>query len=245
MTKAITPDCIVLLHGFLESPKIWNGFLKTKSIELDVLKLHLPNHRENPIIMDNLEDQADWLHEKIRKQGYENPVLIGHSLGGYLALAYLEKYEENLAGICLVNSSSFSDSEERKQQRDRIIRLSASHKEVFIRMAITNLFTPHGQSIHKLAIEELIQVANKIDIKAIQASLKAMRDRKDRTEVLRNYNGNKIIIYGRQDPIIPFTESLKLISQAQIPAKRLNSGHMSWLEDKEKLKKLFKEFLSF
>lgn len=245
MTKTAKSDCIVFLHGFLESPSIWNDFTKHETKEIKVLNLDLPNHGKDSVIIDNLEEQADWLKGEISKHGKKHPILIGHSLGGYLALAYLEKFKENLAGICLVNSSSFSDSEERKQQRNRIIRLSETHKEIFIRMAITNLFTPDSQSTHKVAIENLIQTASKIDSKALQASLKAMRDRKDRTEILKNYNGKKLFIYGRQDPIIPFTESLKLISQAQIPAKRLDSGHMSWLEDKDQLNKLLEDFLSF
>lgn len=237
---------VVLLHGFLESPKIWESLTPLLEEKFRVITPQLPNH--NPVETEgfskDLSEQAEQLHEALTRLEIENPILIGHSLGGYLALAYIEKYASHTSGIALVNSTCLPDNEEKKKQRNRAIHLIEKLPKAFVQMAIKNLFTKTGLNTYTSEIESLITDSKKLPVSAIQASIIAIRDRKDRSEVLRNYDKKKLFIYGINDPLIATEASEKAINKSHCPSKALTSGHMSWLEDKEKLSEILLEFIN-
>lgn len=237
---------VILLHGFLESPSIWEGFIQaTADKNIHCTNIHLPNHlmEEQGFYLNDLSQQAEALHQTLIETKVSAPILIGHSLGGYLALAFMEKYPEFTSGLVLVNSTCLADSNERKIQRTRAINLIEKNPSAFIQMAIKNLFLPASLTKHSTEINQLISDAKNLPIAAIQASLEAMRDRKDRTEVLRNFKKKKLFIYGTNDPLIPVKDSLKAITESSYPSVALETGHMAWLEDKEKLNKVLLEFI--
>lgn len=237
---------VVLLHGFLESPKIWEHFIQFSEPQLRSINLQLPNHnpKETKDFPIDLNEQAEQLHRTLIKLEVENPVLIGHSLGGYLALAYIEKYAAHTSGIALINTTCLADDEERKAQRNRAIRLIENYPKAFIQMAIKNLFTKTGLNTYTTEIEWLISDAKKLSVSAIQASLIAMRDRKDRSDVLKNFDGKKLFIYGKNDPLISVEANKKAINKSHCPSIALNAGHMGWLEDKENLNEILLEFIN-
>lgn len=239
------PD-VVLLHGFLESPAIWQEFTKAMDGKFRSIIAHMPNHHANEEehLSKDLQQQAKILHQTLLKTKVKNPVIIGHSLGGYLALAFIEKFPEFASGVALVNSSCLADSPEQKKRRTRAINLVEKHPNAFIHMAIRNLFAETYLEKHKTAIDQLINDAKKLSIPAIQASLIAMRDRKDTSEALRNFENKKLFIYGENDPLIPMEVSKTAIKKSDCPSISLNAGHMSWLEDKENLNKVLLRFLN-
>lgn len=239
------PD-VVLLHGFLESPAIWQEFTKAMDGKFRSIIAHMPNHHANEEehLSKDLQQQAKILHQTLLRAKVHRPILIGHSLGGYLALAFIKKYPEFASGIALVNSSCLADSAEQKKRRTRAINLVEKHPNAFIHMAIRNLFAESYLEKHKTAIDQLINDAKKLSIPAIQASLTAMRDREDTSEALRNFENKKLFIYGENDPLIPTETSKKAIQKSGCPSIALDAGHMSWLEDKENLHKVLLKFLN-
>lgn len=239
------PD-VVLLHGFLESPAIWKDFIKATKGTFCCVNIHMPNHHasEQALYSKNLVQQAKILHQTLLHAKVINPVIIGHSLGGYLALAFIKKYPKFASGIGLVNSSCLADSVEQKSRRTRAITLVDKHPTAFIHMAIRNLFTKTYLEKHRIAIEQLVNDAKKLPIPAIQASLTAMRDRTDTSNTLKNFEGKKIFIYGKHDPLIPIETSKKAIYKSNCPSIALDAGHMSWLEDKESLHEVLLEFIN-
>lgn len=236
---------IVLLHGFLESPNMWKSFINHINGALRTINIQIPNHNPNGelVYLNSLSQQADLIHQTLSKLQVDNPIFIGHSLGGYLALAYAEKYSEQMAGLVLVNSTCFADNEERKEQRTRAIQLVEKHPEALVQMAIKNLFPKASLERHKIEINKLISDAKKLPIPGIQSCLMSMRDRKDRTEVLRHFDKNKLFIYGKDDPLIPIESSKNAIRKSKCPSIGLSAGHMAWLEDKDTLQKVLLEFI--
>lgn len=235
---------VVLLHGFLESPSIWDYFLRHANKKTTrYTTVSLPNHypEEEAPYRTCLTKQAEVLHRTLVQAQVKKPILVGHSLGGYLALAYIEKYAAYSSGIVLINSTCFADDLERQTQRTRAINLVGQHLDAFVRMAIRNLFPPSDLERYATSIEDLITEAKTRSIPAIQAALKAMRDRKDRTQILKNYPGEKWFIYGKNDPLISKEASLKAISKSNCPSIALETGHMAWLEDREGLQKALLE----
>ena len=239
------PD-VVLLHGFLESPTIWKDFIKAMNAKTRSIVIHMPNHHSNKELhfSKQLSQQAKQLHQTLIEAKVKRPILIGHSLGGYLALAFIKEYPEFASGIALVNSSSLADNAEQKKRRTRAIKLVDKHPNAFIHMAIRNLFAKTYLEKYGSDIDLLINDAKKLPIAAIQASLIAMRERSDTSHILQNFKGKKLFIYGKNDPLISLEASKKSIEKSGCPSIALDAGHMSWLEDKEGLHKALLKFLN-
>lgn len=236
---------VILLHGFLESPEIWKDFVSYSKPYFRSINIQLPNHnpKEKEFFPKSLEEQVEQLHQTLIDLEVYKPTFIGHSLGGYLALAYIEKYADDTSGIALINSTCLTDDKKRKTQRNRAIELIESFPDAFIQMAIRNLFTKTSLKIFESEIESMISKAKKLPVTAIQASLIAIRDRKNTCEVLENYSNEKLLIYGKQDPLIPRKQSESIIIKTAVQATALSTGHMSWLEESEAMNKALIQFL--
>src|SRR5688572_10399341 len=116
---------IVLLHGFLGSHEIWTEFSKKLSKRFRIIAIDLPGHGDTPSIgyYHSMEMLAQCVKAVLDKVGVRRYILVGHSMGGYVALTFAELYPENICGLCLFNSTSYADSEEKKKERDIVIRL--------------------------------------------------------------------------------------------------------------------------
>jgi pimeloyl-ACP methyl ester carboxylesterase len=133
---------VVLLHGFYENKEMWNAFVPEFSKKHRVIAIDLLGHGKTECLgyVHSMEDQADMVHHVLHKLKIRKAVLVGHSMGGYIALAFAELYPEMVTGIALVNSTSMADSDERKLNRDRAIKAVKQNYSVFIAMSIANLF---------------------------------------------------------------------------------------------------------
>src|ERR1035437_7644456 len=116
---------IVLLHGFLGSHEIWSECVKKLSKKFRIIAIDLPGHGETPAIgyYHSMELLAQSVKAVLDKIGVRRYLIVGHSMGGYAALAFAELYPENVSGLCMFHSTSYADSEGKKKDRDRIIGL--------------------------------------------------------------------------------------------------------------------------
>ena len=114
---------VVLLHGFLENQSMWNTFLPELSKKYRIITMDLLGHGATECLgyVHTMEDQADMVHHVLQKLKIRKAALIGHSMGGYVTLAFAELYPNTVKGIVLINSTSRADSDERKRNRARAI----------------------------------------------------------------------------------------------------------------------------
>ena len=133
---------IVFLHGFTESQKIWKHFVKALSNEFRVITIDLPGHGKSECIGDvhTMELQADVVHTVLKKEGIRRCIMTGHSMGGYVTLAFARKYPGKLKGFCIFHSHCFADSPEDRENRDRTIEVVSNDKFGFLTNFIANLF---------------------------------------------------------------------------------------------------------
>ncbi len=112
---------IVLLHGFLENSTMWKPFISRLSKKNRVITIDLLGHGKTECLgyVHTMEDMAEAVKAVLSKLRLRRVVVIGHSMGGYVALAFVEKYSNNVKGLCLMNSTATADSEEKKINRDR------------------------------------------------------------------------------------------------------------------------------
>ena len=88
----------------------------------------------------NAEHLARFVDEVLAETGAPRVILIGHSMGGYVCLAFADLFPDNLKGFCLFHSTAYPDSEEKKTDRLRAINIVKANKNVYTKTTIRNLF---------------------------------------------------------------------------------------------------------
>ena len=236
-------ETIVLLHGFLESSTIWKNVVSAFKETHQIIAIDLLGHGKTEKLgyIHSMETMAETVHAVLSELKVEKASIIGHSMGGYVALAFAEKFPQQLEKLVLLNSSTVADSEERKENRDRAKRLVKQNKQAFISMAIKNLFTDENRNALRTEINALVEEAVQLPEEYIIASIEGLKNRKDRTEVLQQYLGEKIIIAGKNDPVVPFKEIEAIAEKTNSTFISFEDGHMSYLENEEELLKVLNE----
>ena len=138
---------IVLLHGFLENQKMWDTYVATFAKRNRVITIDLLGHGETGCLgyVHSMEDNADAVHAVLAELRIRKAILVGHSMGGYVALAFAELYPENVKGLVLLNSTARADSAERKLNRARAVKAVKQSYTGFVSLAIANLFSENNR----------------------------------------------------------------------------------------------------
>ena len=130
--------CVVLLHGYLESMFVWDDFVPLLYKRVRVVTLDLPGHGISEVRGEchSMEYLADVVRDALQALGIARCTLVGHSMGGYVALAFCERHPEMLDGLVLFSSTPNADTEEKRENRRREIALvRAGKKEQLARVA--------------------------------------------------------------------------------------------------------------
>lgn len=230
-------SAVVLLHGFLETSVMWKDLIKEIHDSQRVVVIDLLGHGQTGCLgyIHTMEMMADAVVFVLDALKIKTAALVGHSMGGYVALALAEAHPERVEGLCLVNSTPFSDSPERQINRDRAVRAVKHNHKNFIRMSISNLFSPDNRDQFIEEIEAIKMVAMTLPVQGIVAALEGMKIRKDRSELLMNSPIHKMAILGHQDPVLEFDTVYKPLKGLGIEIIEFSDGHMSHIEN-------FKEF---
>jgi len=190
-----------------------------------------------------MEDQADMVHQVLRELKIRKAVFMGHSMGGYVALAFADLYPDAVKGLALLNSTSRADSKERKQNRDRAIVAVKQNHTAFVRMSIANLFSEDNRERLSDVIEEVKKEALKTPLQGIVAALEGMKIRIDR-EVLFHFATYPILlILGKKDGVLNYDDSLEQIEKTRVELVTFPDGHMSHIENETELKTVLLGFL--
>ncbi len=224
---------VILLHGFLENSKIWQPFLPELSKKNRVICMDLLGHGKSDCLgyVHTMELMAEIVEALIASLNLLKPTIIGHSMGGYVALAYAEKNPDNIAGFCLMNSTAYPDDTEKQKNRDRAINAVKQNHKTFIKIAISNLFRPKNRTIFSVAIEAITKDALKTPLQGIIAALEGMKIRKDRTSILQYPGISKMLIAGKNDPILNYSQLIKQTENTDTKLVTLADGHMSHIEN--------------
>jgi pimeloyl-ACP methyl ester carboxylesterase len=247
---------VVLVHGFGEDGNIWNELIKDLQNNFHLIVPDIPGSGKSEMLDGDIsiEDYADVIKEILANELSEvSPtggdlegavvVMIGHSMGGYITLAFAEKYPELLNGFGLFHSSAFADDEEKKQTRRKAIDfIKANGAYAFLRTSIPNLFA--GKQ-HLKEMEDLIEDGKKFSSEVLIQYSYAMINRPDRTEILKTFCKPVLFIIGEKDNAIPLQASLQ---QCHLPAIAHvhileNAGHMGMVEETITGKKIIEAFL--
>ena len=236
---------VVLLHGFLENKTMWDKYVSALSKNHRVITIDLLGHGETECLgyVHTMEDQADMIFAVLISLRIRKIVLVGHSMGGYVALAFAELYPDKVKGLFLLNSTSRADSDERKINRDRAIKAVKQNHTNFVRISITNLFSEDNREVFAKEIEKVKLQALKTPLQGIVASLEGMKIRKDR-EVLLHFAPYPIqVVLGEKDGVLIYDDTIDQIEGTKVELTTFPDGHMSHIENEKELKIVLLEFL--
>ena len=232
-------QCVVLLRGYLESMLVWDEFVDLLKKDLRVVTLDLPGHGVSMINgeVHTMEYLADCVALTMDALGIDKYSVVGHSMGGYVALAMLDKYAKHLENITLLSSTTSADSQEKCDRRRREIELiKAGKKNTLARLV------PHvgfaAQNVNRLKdyIEDIRELILISEDEGVIAILGGMIERKSRGEQLRDSGIPHLFIFGRHDYYIPQEVADEMIEQD--PNAKVvwleESGHMGFYEEPEK-----------
>ncbi|HJY13326.1 MAG TPA: alpha/beta hydrolase, partial [Flavobacterium sp.] len=179
-------NVIVLLHGFLENKKMWAAYVTFFSEKYRVITIDLLGHGESDCLgyIHSMEENANAVHEVLDVLKIEKAIILGHSMGGYVGLAFAELYPQHIQKLVLLNSTSKEDSAEKKLNRTRAIKAVKQNYVSFVSLAIANLFSENNRTRLVDEIEKVKEEALKTPLQGIIASLEGMKIRKDREVLL-------------------------------------------------------------
>lgn len=230
--------CVVLLHGYLESMLVWEDFVPFLYKEVRVVTLDLPGHGLSVVTGEehSMEFLSDTVADALRALGIARCTLVGHSMGGYVALAFCERHPDMLDGLVLLSSTPNADMPEKAENRRREIALvKAGKKDALARFAPEAGFAEENRTRMKDYIEDLTEQIFVTEDEGIVALLNGMIARKDQNDMLRASKIPQLFILGRKDDYIPVEAAEKMTAehpQAQVVWLE-NSGHMGFLEEPE------------
>ncbi len=239
---------VVLLHGFCEDKNMWDDFIKHLN-GYRILRIDLPGFGESDVLKNTtIEEMAEVVKEMLHHEKVEKCNLIGHSMGGYVALAFAEKYKKMLTGIGLFHSHPFADNEDIKKRRIKSCDFMKRHGHFeLLKQLVPRFFAPKFAKKNKDLINDLIFRASFYNPEGIIEAQNAMMLRKDRTTVLKNSNVPVLFIVGLEDLLFDLNEGLEQTYLPEIASIHLleGVGHGGMFEAEKKTGKQVKMFLDF
>lgn len=227
---------VILIHGFAEDGIIWEDLVNHLQNNFLLVIPDLPGSGKSMMINKNanVDDHADCIKAILDNEKIETCVMIGHSMGGYITLAFAEKYPHLLSGLGLFHSTAYADSDEKKDTRRKSIIFIRQHgAAAFIEQSTPNLFSEKTQKQNPRLITEVIDRYSNFDPVSLISYYEAMIQRPDRTHVLKNFLPPVLFIMGEEDKIIPLQHGLE---QCHLPQQSFihiseNTAHMGMMED--------------
>ena len=230
---------IVLIHGHGVDASIWDGIYAGLVSDGSVLRpdfSRLTNHT-------TIDGYTEDLFRQLQTGGIDDVMLVGHSMGGYIALAFAEQHPEMMRGLCLFHSTAYADDESKREQRTKAVgALTDGGTPKFIAELMPKMVSP---TYAKERLQPLIERFSDLPTDALIAGMKAIAARPDRTHILRDASFPIHLVLGKQDQVIPYEQTSRLadlnerITVVTLPT----SGHLSMMEQPQEALDALKSFI--
>ena len=237
---------VVLIHGVPADGDLWEEQCKALTTFKFIVP-DLPGSGRSKIILDmSIGGMAEAIKAILDEEKITRAAMIGHSMGGYVSLAFAERYRDRLLGLGLFHSTAYADREERKTiRRKGIDFIEKNGAYEFLKTLIPNLFSPGNRQINFEGIEHLLIKAKNFSSQALISYYEAMLQRPDRRSVLENFEIPLLFIAGTHDTAVPLNDSLEQSHMSQTCHFHIlaQSGHMGMIEETEKTNSTLSSYL--
>lgn len=241
---------IVLLHGFGEDSRIWQYQIEALQDYYTVVVPDLPGSGGSVLPHEPLriESMADFVKEILHQENAKKVVMFGHSMGGYITLAFAEKYPETLCGLGLIHSSAYADDAAKIEIRRKAIQwIRNEGKAAFLRAMIPNLYSEWSKQNRQTDIEAHFRMALETSDESLIAAYEAMILRPDRTSVLRNATVPVLFVIGERDNAVPPIHSFEQCCLPNISSVSFltDCGHTGMFEVRDRMNAILHSFCEF
>jgi pimeloyl-ACP methyl ester carboxylesterase len=236
---------VMMIHGFLENSTMWDK-IKPELIKKNrIITVDLLGHGKSDCLgyVHSMELFAETIDAVLKHLRIRKYILVGHSLGGYISLALAKINSTKIKGLCLLNSTSYEDSEERKKLRIRANKMVQNNFENMVKLSISNLFHQKNLAAFKEQIDAVKKEALQTSLQGYIAAQEGMKLRSNSNAVLSENNFKKLLIIGEKDPVLDFQTSLEEAKKTNSELVIFPDGHMSHIENTIELIAVLKEFL--
>lgn len=239
---------VLLLHGFGEDGHVWDRQINFLKNHFRLIIPDIPGSGSSAYNMRlvSMDDYAEAIKVIFDHEKLTDAIMIGHSMGGYITLAFAEKYPHLLKTFGLFHSSAFPDTEEKKATRRKAIEfIKTNSAHAFLRTSTPGLFTDNFKSAHTKEVDDLIDQGKNFTADALIQYYYAMINRPDRTFILKTATKPVLFILGEKDNAVPLQAGLQ---QCYLPSQSYvhiltNSAHMGMWEEVEKANQFLLDFL--
>jgi pimeloyl-ACP methyl ester carboxylesterase len=227
---------VMLVHGFTEDRKIWDPVLAGMENKYQWILPDLPGSGQSVYnrSLTQLADLAEALNSITGQEKIRELVLIGHSMGGYISLAFAENHPKKIRGLGLFHSTSYADSPEKKESREKNIRfIQKNGAALFVGQSLPGLFSDAFKSEHPEEISKLIDRYANFNSDSLVFYLEAMKQRPDTTHVLKSINKPVLFIMGEEDKAVPIKDALEQCHLPPISYIHIltHTAHMGMIEN--------------
>lgn len=226
-------EYLVLLHGFMENIFVWDYLEEHLSSEFKIIKIDLPGHGQSEIYSEihTMEIMAEKVNEVIIQLDLKKVHILGHSMGGYVSLAFADRFPEKLKSLTLFFSSYFADNDEKKSQRKRSFRIIKESFKTFASVGVPHLFNPLEEKKLTEEIQLMKEIAFSTTPEGALAAMKGMIERTDKQNILKNFEEKILIIAGKHDKAVDSNIVLQhLPLKENIKSYLLDCGHNGHFE---------------
>lgn len=242
-------DALVFLHGHLESLEIWGSFTRELESAYRIIRIDLPGHGGTGTFgpVSGMEIMAETVVDVLERAGINKAVIIGHSMGGYSALAALEYYPEIFRAICLFHSHTLPDKPEVAINREREIKIiKRGQKRLLVNQNIPNMYATDNLEKFHDSVQFSKRIAHELTDDGVIAAIRGLKARPDRSLILKNASVPCLNIIGKKDNYIPFGD---VSLRTELPAGSMqlileDSGHMGFIEEAHKAREGIIQFLN-
>ncbi|MEF2246781.1 alpha/beta fold hydrolase [Paenibacillus sp. IITD108] len=247
---------IILLHGFCGSSHYWHKVCPLLSDKYRIIMPQLRGHGGSyaPDGDYSIEAMADDIYKLMVKLELDKVVMFGHSLGGYVALAFAEKYKERLLGLGLIHSTALPDTEETKEKRRHDIDdISANGINSYVEKLVPKLFTESKKQNMQEDIQHIVHIGLHMNQEGAIGALQAMMNRPDRSHVLAEADYPILLVAGAEDDVISpldsFTITCKGVADSTFGYPHIlentfeDVSHMSLVEVPNQLSRVIANYL--
>jgi 3-oxoadipate enol-lactonase len=239
---------VLLVHGFPLDSRMWDA--QVPVLTAAGCRVVAPDlrgfGRSQSDSSFTLESLADDLHSLAQAVGATPFVLVGLSMGGYVALAYAKKYAADLRGLVLVDTKAEADTPEGKEGRGKMIDLVRKDgSKAIADQMMPKMLAKDAADQRPQTAQLLRRIMEACPPKTIEHALAAMRDRPDRSGELAAIKVPTLVVVGESDAITPPAVAESMVSK--VPGARLvvirGAGHMSPMEQPEQVNRAIRAFL--
>lgn len=240
---------VVLLHGFCEDLTLWDDLQSTLASSYLVIAIDIPGFGQSELLPGefSIDDVAHAVHDYLTDLHINHYVVLGHSLGGYVAMSLMAHFKSSILCYGLLHSTVLADSPEKKLNRDKAIEFVDNHGvKTFLNEFVKGLFDAANVGKYESAISKVKRMGINLSTETVTGYMRAMRDRKDMLEVLQNTSHICLFLYGTDDVL--FTKYDINLQAALLPKNQVialeNVAHMGMFEDYENFQTGIAAFLS-